>query len=69
MVTLLNSTVYTYMMDSADYSFWSAIAACYKDGTHYRGSGVVGVLCTMCRDLLAYRASKNAVVKGEEDEQ
>ena len=31
--------------------------------------GVVGVMCTMCRDILAYRASQNAVVKGEEDEQ
>ncbi len=42
--TLLNSTVYTFMVDSADYGFWSAIAACYKDGIHYRGGGVVGVL-------------------------
>lgn len=31
--------------------------------------GVVGVLCTMCRDILAYKTAKNAVVKGEEDEQ
>ena len=44
LVTLLNSTVYTYMVDSADYNFWRAITLCYNDGTQYRGSGVVGVL-------------------------
>ena len=44
LVTLLNSTVYTYMVDSADHNFWRTIALCYKDGTQYHGSGVVGVL-------------------------
>ena len=44
LVTLLNGTVYTYMVDSTDYNFWRAIALCFNDGKVYRGSGVVGVL-------------------------
>ena len=30
--------------------------------------GVVGVVCTMCCDILAYKAAKNVADKGEEDE-
>ncbi len=41
---MLNSTVYTFMVDSADCGYWSAIATCYKDGIRYHGSGVVGAL-------------------------
>jgi len=41
---LLNSAVYTFMVDSSEYGFWSSIAACYRDGTQYRGCGVVGVI-------------------------
>ena len=41
---MLNSTVYAFMVDSAEYGYWSAIAMCYKDGIRYHGSGVVGAL-------------------------
>jgi len=41
---LLNSTVYTFMVDSATYGFWDAIVACYNDGKVYRGGGALGAL-------------------------
>ena len=41
---LLNSTIYTFAVRSADHSFWDAIARCFDEGQKYRGSGVVGVL-------------------------
>ena len=41
---LLNSTVHTFVMDSASYSFWDAIGHCYTEGVAGRGAGVLGVL-------------------------
>ena len=41
---LLNSTIYTFAVRSADHSFWDAIARCFDEGQKYRGSGVIGVL-------------------------
>ena len=43
-VALLNSTVYTYMMDSAQNGYFQSIALCYKDGARYHGSGVIGAV-------------------------
>ena len=31
--------------------------------------GVIGVVCTMCREITEFKAAKNLPVKGEEDEQ
>lgn len=41
---LLNSTIYSFAVDSHDLSFWQAIGNCYIDGKDYSGSGVVGVI-------------------------
>ena len=41
---LLNSTVYTFMVDSSTRGFWATIAACYRDGIQYHGGGAIGVL-------------------------
>ena len=41
---LLNSTIYTFAVDSDKHSFWSAIGTCYTDGVDYEGGGVLGVL-------------------------
>lgn len=41
---LLNSTIYSFAVDSHELSFWQAIGNCYVDGKDYSGSGVVGVI-------------------------
>ena len=41
---LLNSTIYTFSVNSGNHSFWDAIARCFEEGQLYRGSGVIGVL-------------------------
>ncbi len=41
---LLNSTIYSFTVDSHELSFWQAIGNCYVDGKDYSGSGVVGVI-------------------------
>ena len=41
---LLNSTIYTFSVNSSNHSFWDAIVRCFEEGQLYRGSGVVGVL-------------------------
>ena len=41
---LLNSTIYTFSVNSTNHSFWDAIARCFDEGQLYRGSGVIGVL-------------------------
>lgn len=41
---LLNSTIYTFSVNSGNHSFWNAIARCFEEGQLYRGSGVIGVL-------------------------
>jgi len=41
---LLNSTIYTFAVNSSNHTFWDAIVRCFEEGQMYRGSGVVGVL-------------------------
>ena len=41
---LLNSTIYSFSVNSANHSFGDAIARCFEEGQLYRGSGVIGVL-------------------------
>ena len=41
---LLNSTIYTYAVSSANHTFFQAISRCYQEGKLYRGSGVFGVI-------------------------
>ncbi len=41
---LLNGTIYTFSVNSANHNFWDALVRCFDEGQLYRGSGVIGVL-------------------------
>lgn len=41
---LLNSTVYTFVVDSSQHNFWRTLANAYTDGVESKGAGVLGVL-------------------------
>ena len=41
---LFNSTIYAFAVDSSTCNFWEAIALCFGEGQHNKGSGVVGTL-------------------------
>ena len=41
---MLNSTIYTFAVDSSAFGFKDAIRYCYEEGVLYRGSGAVGAV-------------------------
>ena len=41
---MLNSTIFTFVVDAKAYSFSQVMAHCYKEGISYHGSGAIGAL-------------------------